>query len=357
MLLVVLWLVPERAAAHVDAMVTTDFEFVSSGRRLSGVLDQPANGDARALVIFVHGYGPTDVRGWRAFHDLRTRFAAIGIASLVWDKPGRGRSEGVFDIDQPVEGGAQEVVDAIRALRTREIPGAGRLGLWSISRGGWIAPLAMARESGIGFWISVSGVDDQETFRYMLESNLRIEGRTEQQVEALSAEWMRGFEITSGQGSFADYLDATERLRHDPFMLRFTGSPDPDEAAFAAQQERFATGRAQVDRETGLMVYVPGLSSILHGLDVDVLALFGEKDTNVDWRKTRALYERTIGRNPHATLTVRTFPDGNHNIHRSETGGLREMEEMDARVPSDGYYDAQIEWLRVHVVPGQDTSR
>src|SRR5688572_31646632 len=47
-------------------------------------------------------------------------------------------------------------------------------------------------------------------------------------------------------------------------------------------------------------------------------SLFGEKDRNVDWRKTRALYAETIGRNPRARLTVRTFPDGNHNLHRSE---------------------------------------
>lgn len=70
------------------------------------------------------------------------------------------------------------------------------------------------------------------------------------------------------------------------------------------------------------MVYVPGFSRMLRGLDVDVLALFGEKDTNVEWRKTRALYERTIGANPAASLEVVTFPGGNHNIRRARTGGL-----------------------------------
>ena len=95
---------------------------------------------------------------------------------------------------------------------------------------------------------------------------------------------------------------------------------------------------------------MPGFADLLRGLDIDVLALFGEKDSNVDWRRTRALYERTIGRNPDATLTVRTFPDGNHNLHRAGTGGLREMETMQERVPSEGYYDAQLDWLREHVV-------
>ena len=247
------------AADEPAPMMTADFEFVSGGRTLSGLLDQPTGREARALIIFVHGYGPTDVRGWRTFEDLRTRFAALGIASLVWDKPGQGRSEGTFDIDQPVAESAQELLDAIAQLRRERVPGAQRIGLWSLSRGGWIAPLAMARDSAIGFWISVSGVDDQETFRYMLESNLRIEGRSEDEVAALSAEWMRGFAIVSGGGSLADYLAATARVRNDPFMLRFTGgSPDVDPAVFAAQQRRFASGAAQVSRETGLELYVPG---------------------------------------------------------------------------------------------------
>jgi pimeloyl-ACP methyl ester carboxylesterase len=236
-------------------------------------------------------------------------------------------------------------------LRRRGVPGAERIGLWSISRGGWIAPLAMARDPRIGFWISVSGVDGLETFPYMLESNLRIEGRSDDEVAALTGELMRGFAITSGGGSLSEYLAATERLRHDPFMLRFTGgTPEVDPKAFAEQQRRFLSGEAQVDPESGLMVYVPDFADLLGSLDADVLALFGEKDRNVDWRRTRSLYERTIGGNPAASLTVRTFPDANHNLHHAATGGLREMEEMTERIPSEGYYEAQLDWLRQRVL-------
>jgi alpha-beta hydrolase superfamily lysophospholipase len=96
LLVALLAFAPARAADGTTAMTTTDFAFVSAGRTLSGVLDQPPGGEARALVVFVHGYGPTDVRGWHSFEDLRSRFAGIGIASLVWDKPGQGRSEGTF---------------------------------------------------------------------------------------------------------------------------------------------------------------------------------------------------------------------------------------------------------------------
>ena len=79
------------------------------------------------------------------------------------------------------------------------------------------------------------------------------------------------------------------------------------------------------------MIYVANFQKILASVKVPVLAIFGEKDTSVNWRSTMALYSRTIGKNPHASLTIRTFPDGNHNIQQSRTGGLREMLEMRER--------------------------
>jgi len=77
-----------------------------------------------------------------------------------------------------------------------------------------------------------------------------------------------------------------------------------------------------------------------------VLAIFGEKDRNVNWRNTVALYSETIGKNPNASLTIRTFPDGNHNLQQARTGGLREMLQASEHRASDGYYEAMSDWLR-----------
>ncbi len=337
--------------AQAAPMKTEPFEFVSDGNVLRGVIDRPADSPPRAVLLFVHGYGRTDVVAQSWYLDLRTRFTGLGLATVAWDKPGCGQSEGAFDMGQPVESSAREVAAAIRQLRDKTLPGVAKIGLWGISRAGWIAPLAMARDPGIGFWISVSGTDDKENFPYFIESNFRIEGRSEAQVRRLMDEWRRGFELTVHGGTFEAYLAATETLRHDPFMTFLAGGPDASRARFLEDQRRFRSGEFEVDDETGLMVYVPGFRALLGRLDVRVLALFGEKDRNVDWRKTRALYTETIGRNPRARLTVRTFPDGNHNLHQSVTGGYREMLEIlkGPRV-SEGYYETILEWLRTQVL-------
>lgn len=345
--------VPAYGSEPNDAVTvtTTDFEFVSSGLRLSGVISQPAKQEAKALIVFVHGYGNTNVRGWNMYADLRSRFAELGIASVTWDKPGQGRSKGEFDINQPVASSAREVLDAVGHVRANNIPGAGRIGIWGISRAGWIAPLAMSQDRDIKFWISVSGVTAEDNYFYFLQSNLPHEGSTVAEAETLMQEWKRGFELLRTGRSYEDYRAATQNVRANAYIVRMAGEGF-SRRAYEREQAKLQTkeGQRRTDMDTGMPLYVQDFDEMLAGLDVDVLALFGEKDLNVDWRKTRAFYEATIGRNPKASLTVRTFPDGNHNIDVSQTGSMREMQSMTQRRKSDGYYTSQIEWLKTQVL-------
>ncbi len=328
--------------AQTATMTTQPFAFTSNGNRLSGFLDVPADGNARATVIIIHGYGETDVAGRTSYYDLRSRFTKLGISTVIWDKPGCGKSGGTFDIDQPVASSAREVLDAARQLRDSRAPGAQKIGLWGISRAGWIAPMAMVEDPGIAFWISVSGTDDKENFPYFLESNFRIEGRPEPEIAQLLGEWKQGFDITRQGGAFEAYLAATQTLRQDPFMTFLTGGKAESETAFHKTQQKFLSGEFQVDPKTGLQVYVPHFATLLSGLNAPVLAIFGEKDRNVDWRKTRSLYAATMGER----LVVRTFADGNHNIQQAETGGFREMLTMKYHRACDGYYEAMEAWLQ-----------
>jgi len=341
---------PATRQPSAATMTTQRFEFASNGNQLSGFVDVPAGGAARAMIVIIHGYGETDVAGRTSYYDLRSRFTQLGISTLIWDKPGCGESKGTFDADQPVESSAREVLDAIRNARESKLPGSQKVGLWGISRAGWIAPLAITQDPKIAFWISVSGTDDKENFPYLLETNLRIEGRSEAEIKLLLGEWRHGFEITSRGGTFEDYLAATQTLRRDPFMVFLSGGKDEDEAAFLVEQKQFLSGTFQVDEATGLMIYVPHFQHMLARVIVPVLAIFGERDRNVNWRNTVALYSKTIGKNPNASLTIKTFPDGNHNLQQARTGGLREMLQMSEHRASAGYYEAMEDWLRTKVL-------
>ncbi len=339
------------SALAEDGMVTERLSFEANGLRLSAILDTPEARDAKALVILVHGYGATNVVEQNWYYDLRSRFAAAGITSFVWDKPGCGDSEGEFDANQPVASSADEVVAAAEFLRDRNAPGADKIGLWGVSRAGWIAPLALSRDDDLAFWISVSGVDGKESFGYLLESNWRLEGYDEARIDQLLSEWRRGNEIGATGGSYEAFREATSDYRADPFVRYLAGSDDAfGRESFDAVQSEWARSKPQFD-ESGLMIYVDEFPELLSQLDIPVLALFGEKDTSVDWRSTRALYEGTIGRNPNASLTVATFPEANHNLHKADTGGFKEMLEiLNAPEMAPGYYETILEWLATELI-------
>lgn len=331
---------------------TTNYVLEVDGQKLDGLFDSPIDRDATATIILVHGYGETNVVAQNWFYDLRSRFARIGINTLVWDKPGCGSSEGTFNSNQSVESSAKEVAVAVQSLRESGAAGTEKIGLWGISRAGWIAPLAMDQDPSIAFWISVSGTDDKENFRYLLESNLLIEGRSEEQTQLLVDEWQARFNLTWQGGSFEESLKAGLNLDQDPFMKYLSGGDDElvdhDIARknFIEYQRKFETGELLVDEEAELMIYVPEFEGILRKIEKPVLAIFGEKDTVVDWRKTSKLYNETIGLNPAASLVVKTFPNADHNIRQSNTGGIRERGPSDPWPPfANGYYDSMLDWL------------
>ena len=352
-ILLVATMTPANAsAAPVDDLRSEVRQFRVGENLLSGLLTLPDTENAEALVIIVHGYGKTNVVDQDWYFELRARLAGIGVASFVWDKPGSGRSEGEFDANQSVESSAEEVLRAAVFLRSIGAPGSTKIGLWGISRAGWIAPLAISQDRDLAFWISVSGVDDKESFGYLLESNWRIAGYSEQRISHLLAQWMSGNRAVAGDGPYSEFLELTMDYRADPFVLDVVGGPQAfSEPSFHEQKKTWRRLAPTVDPGTGLMIYVDNFDDLLSSLDVPVLALFGEKDSIVDWQSAKALYEKTIGRNPAASLTVTTFPNGNHNLHESETGGFNEMLEiLDNPKTVDGYFETILTWLKEHVL-------
>ena len=101
------------------------------------------------------------------------------------------------------------------------------------------------------------------------------------------------------------------------------------------------------DEETVLTIIVPDFSEVLSEIKCPVLAVFGEKDSQVHWQRSLALYQKTIGEND--LLTYMTLPDGNHFLLSCETGGylekISELRERGLGQPCEGYYPKIQSWL------------
>ena len=329
--------------ANASGIIEDSFSFQHNDDTLRGIVAYPKGQKVESIVIVVHGHGKTNVKGGQ-WNDLRSTFTSVGIATVLWDKAGCGNSEGDYDHEQTVYSSSKEVIAAIQTIKSFPQLKNKKIGLWGISRAGFIAPLVIKEYPSIAFWISVSGTDEKESFGYLLRSNLKIEGHSDDEIEILYNEWMAGNRVFQSGGSWEEFRGANPTLRENAFVKEFFGIGDEsDEAVYMENQKKHLDQEHIYDKETGLKVYVPELEEILSKIQCPVLAIVGEKDTQVDWRNTVKLYERTI---PNSLLCIKRFPDGNHMIQKSKNGGLREtIANSDGWNPCDGYYSTMTNWI------------
>ena len=337
----ILFLIVANSKAQSNRQIL-DFEF--EGVVLNGVLNLPKDQKAKGIVLIVHGSGKTNAVAQEWYSDIREIIVKTGYATYMWDKMGCGKSGGTFNYNQSVQNSASEAIAAINTLKEKQISGSNNIGLYGGSRAGWINPIVINQYKDIAFWISVSGVDDKENFSYLLEENLRIEGLPKDSIDLIVDQWLKGIKIAHSGGSFETYMNATKDLQNNAFWLRFVheNMGEMNEEAYSGFQ--IPLMKETLDEETGLPVYIEDFDEILSNVKAPVLALFGATDMNVDWKKTKLLYEKTMEQN--TDLTIKSFPNCNHNILECKTGGFYEFQ--DNKLPykrCDGFLDAIENWL------------
>ena len=324
------------------------FEFEFENKTLKGFIDTPTEKTSKAVVLLIPGYGRTNFADGRTYSQLRKKFTEYGLTVVVWDKMGCGNSEGIFDANQPVDNSAKEAYEAIKKLKTLNIQGSDKIGLWGLSRAGWICPLINDLYP-VDFWISVSGTNDKENFGYLVKSNLTIEGRTPEDVERLYNSWMKSHKIFVTGGSYEDNLEALKPILLDSMSRKLFGYKKPSKITEEGRkrylkEQKSYTQKGRFDEESGLWAYLVNFDELLSNVNCPVLALFGENDSQVDWKATKAQYERIY--QPKETLTVQTFSNCSHTLQKCETCAWREDLSKFKWAFCDGYFETMEQWLR-----------
>jgi pimeloyl-ACP methyl ester carboxylesterase len=134
-----------------------DVEFASHGATLSGAIVFPEAQPVHAAVVFIHGSGK-QARNL----GLAERFAREGIAALVYDKRGAGRSGGQYEGVQNVSEKniallADDAVSALVRLSSHPALKGVPVGFAGISQAGWIGPVAAERSALAKFLVFWSG--------------------------------------------------------------------------------------------------------------------------------------------------------------------------------------------------------
>ncbi len=144
--------VMKRSVARAKAYRGEEVSFSNGDVTLSGTLLIPNDREKSPAVVLVHGSSPNERTTYRSW---ARHFAENGIAALIYDKRGSGKSTGNTR-SASMENLADDALAGIKMLRLRRDIDAGKVGIAGHSQGGWIAPLAAARSGDVAFVI-VSG--------------------------------------------------------------------------------------------------------------------------------------------------------------------------------------------------------
>ena len=127
-------------------------------------------GGGRTALVALHGAG-AGTRDYFLYQHLHDLLPTLGIGVATFDRRGEGRSSG--DISR-----GRFEVQAKDALAVREAIDVRRVGLWGVSQGGWIAPLAASMSDRVAFVVGLAstGVTPSEQMRYAVAQQLERAG-------------------------------------------------------------------------------------------------------------------------------------------------------------------------------------
>jgi alpha-beta hydrolase superfamily lysophospholipase len=315
------------------------FTFESGGYRLSGFIDAPPTPGPHPAILLVHDDEPTDVANGRGdYPELREVFRSAGLATVVWDRRGSGcsagRNRGIADLFLRTD----DVLAAVDALRGRADIDPKRIGLWALGRGAYVAPMAAARSAKIAFMIVVGapGGTPGHEIAYEVHQNLEAEGVPEKDADEIAMGVARAMAAMAEQKNYDAFKGLTEALKQNPHMQRvWRLAPElfPDSERYAEWQE---SGALDVSPDR-----------FLPALEIPVLALWGNLDSEVDWQGSVKVYREAFARGKNS-LDIRVFKDADHRICKASASPVGERVAGDECKPAPDYFDTMLLWLQAH---------
>jgi pimeloyl-ACP methyl ester carboxylesterase len=305
--------------------------FYSGPFKLVGDLRLPEGRRPSPVVIFVHGDGPNSRTAGGSYEPIMARMHRAGYATFAWDKPGTGGSTGMIDRSRMSEQRAQIVLDAIRMLKERPEVDPQQIGLWGISQAGWVMPAVLSQSDDIAFMIAVScaGGPGVEQGAYLVASQAVCAGLEEGDREGVA----RLLSAIEWAETYDEYVIYAEQL------VAYPGLEDLGDLGVGFRLRVAPDEEWHVPNLEGEYFWDP--MDVIEATTIPILAVFGEKDTQVDPIQGAGAYRQALERagNPHSRVEL--FPGTDHNIILSQTGCLAERE----RRPLEDWTDYPPEYL------------
>jgi dienelactone hydrolase len=328
-------------ARRLDDVAQEDVAFHNGDVRLVGNVTLPKSPGPHPAVVLIHGCCGTvptrDFGYWSSY------LAHHGFAVLAFDRRGGGESTG--NATASYEELAGDVLAGVRLLLARPDIDPRHVGLFGMSNGGYVAPLAAVRSHGQVAFVAVRAGSARRVggnIDFEVGNDLRARGFDERAVEQAVAVRRR----------VTDFV--VERPEISPAMwdsLQQEVEAVADEPWFGWSRTAWVPmvsvsdsgGRAYLATLRSAWEYDP--MPYWRQVRVPVYVMLGEHDRSVPSEETAAALRSAFSSVHHPDATVRLFPDGDHGLVAvgDGSGAWKAMQ----YVPD--FQAGLVRWLRAHV--------
>jgi len=316
---------PSRPFPYFEQDVS--YRNTAAGITLGATLTLPNTSGRVPAVVLITGSGSQDrdesIAGHKPFLVIADYLTRHGIAVLRADDRGVGSSQGKAD-DATSDDLAGDVLAGIEFLKRRKEIDPAHLGVLGHSEGGLIGPIAATRSSDVSFVVMMagSGLPGEDILYLQGAAIAKAAGASEAQIAANVEIQKRLFTIIKTE---KDTGRANEKLAAlaDEIVAA---------APAAGRQAAAAQVRAQIDAASSrwfryFLTYDP--RPTLTAVRCPVLAMNGERDTQVPYAENLAAIETALKSGGHKDVTLVHLPGLNHLFQTAATGAPTEYAQIE----------------------------
>jgi uncharacterized protein len=294
--------------------------------RLAGTLLLPQGKGPFPAVALVTGSGPQDrdesLMGHKPFLVIADALARRGIASLRWDDRGTGASGGDH-MGSTVDDFAADARAAVAFLRSRPEVKSSAIGIVGHSEGGLTGPMVAVADSSVAFLVLLAPPGEPLKSLLMRQTRdlYRLQGLDQKLIDRALAAQAEDLELIADPALTVDQIQ--EKLRASAKIRRqqFT---DEERARLGVDSEMIEQSIRVSTTPWFRSLIRQDPAVYLRGVKIPVLALFGEKDFQVEPRVNAEAVRAALTAGGNPNHEVRSLPGLNHLFQHAGTGSIEE---------------------------------
>lgn len=318
---------------------------------IGGTLTWPKDTKSSHLVIMIFGSGQQDrdgtmtpVTNFKPYATLAGSLSTNGIATFRYDDRGVGKSTGNFGnatLDM-LTSDVEAIINELKAMPEHNFE---QIILFGHSQGGMVAGELAAEYSGIDKVILMAspGVSFKEVLRFQVKQIFESAGipdsLTSVEIKARERLMKALYKNKNVEQAKAHYQEQL-RDRIDILSPPDNNTKNPD--SIVKKEVTSLISAYSTPQMQSLLFYDP--ADDLHRLDIPVLVLFGDKDTQVTIEMNKAPIKQAL-ESAGVSYQIKTFEDANHLFQEAKTGKMQEYGKLKKQFV-DSFTSTIAEWVK-----------